>query len=267
LESVINQTYKNVEIILINDGSKENITPILNEYGSKIKYYYQENAGQGTSRNNGISFATGEYVISIDPDDIYVSDAIEKLLNYIKTKGYKWAHAYYTTFWDDDYSKTIKREPDFSGNVMPRIFFSCPIAMLCAMIERKILIENPQLRFHPKWKVAPDGYMWQNIAMYYPLGQLKEHIGMVRLRGANSSQLAKNQLLSRSQNIEMLKKCKSTFRSKFLYQYTLLMFYLCRISNNLIDKLHLNKKYAEYLAKVLYAFPYYNLRFIRLFYN
>ena len=62
IESVLNQTYPIHEIILVNDGSKEDMTEFLAKYGDKITYVYQENAGPAAARNNGIRRATGDYI-------------------------------------------------------------------------------------------------------------------------------------------------------------------------------------------------------------
>lgn len=84
LDSIISQTYKNLEIILIDDGSSDNSGKIADEYAKKdkrIKIKHQKNAGQSNARNNGLTIASGDYISFIDSDDIIKSNFIEKLLN------------------------------------------------------------------------------------------------------------------------------------------------------------------------------------------
>ena len=84
LDSILNQTYKNLEIILIDDGSTDNSGKIADDYAKKdprIKVIHQKNAGQSTARNAGIKKATGEYISFIDADDEIRPDFIEKLLH------------------------------------------------------------------------------------------------------------------------------------------------------------------------------------------
>lgn len=82
LDSIINQTYKNLEIILVDDGSPDNCGNICDEYAKndiRIKVIHKENGGLSSARNAGLDIATGEYISFIDSDDYVAKDFIEKL--------------------------------------------------------------------------------------------------------------------------------------------------------------------------------------------
>ena len=83
LESVINQTYKNLEIIVVNDGTKDRSADIAKEYAAKdsrIKVYDFKNGGLSVARNRGLEIATGEYISYLDSDDWIDTKMYETLL-------------------------------------------------------------------------------------------------------------------------------------------------------------------------------------------
>lgn len=87
LNSIINQTYKNIEIICIDDGSKDKSGEIIckmAENDSRIIYIYQENSGVSVARNNGLSRVSGEYVMFADGDDYMHYQAVEILVKCIE---------------------------------------------------------------------------------------------------------------------------------------------------------------------------------------
>ena len=90
LDSIVNQTLKDIEIICINDGSTDNSLSILENYAKKddrIKIHNQENGGLSVSRNHGIKLSQGEYIYFIDSDDYLELNALEELYNFSKAKN------------------------------------------------------------------------------------------------------------------------------------------------------------------------------------
>lgn len=87
IKSVINQTYKNLEIILVDDGSTDSSSKICDTYKEKdkrIKVVHQKNAGLSAARNSGMRIATSNYICFIDSDDYIENDMIEYLYNGMK---------------------------------------------------------------------------------------------------------------------------------------------------------------------------------------
>ena len=83
VDSIVNQTYKNLEIILVDDGSPDNCPQMCDEWAKKdnrIKVIHKENGGLANARNTGIDICTGDYVLFVDSDDYIESDMVEFLL-------------------------------------------------------------------------------------------------------------------------------------------------------------------------------------------
>ncbi len=92
IDSALAQTYDNIEILVINDGSNDNgaTEAIAKSYGDKIRYFSKENGGVATALNMGIENMRGEYFSWLSHDDVYESDKIKvniEFLNCIKNKN------------------------------------------------------------------------------------------------------------------------------------------------------------------------------------
>ncbi len=89
IDSIINQTYKNLEIILVDDGSPDNCPKICDDYQKKdnrIKVIHKQNGGLSDARNAGLEIATGDYIGFVDSDDYIAPDMYEKLLLLAESK-------------------------------------------------------------------------------------------------------------------------------------------------------------------------------------
>ena len=86
IDSVLNQTYENVELIIVNDGSQDGTRDILDKYASKhsnIQVIHTENGGVSRARNIGLKHASGDYIMFLDSDDTLTKDAIQIMYNEI----------------------------------------------------------------------------------------------------------------------------------------------------------------------------------------
>jgi glycosyltransferase involved in cell wall biosynthesis len=79
IDSVLNQTFKDFEILVVDDGSKDETREVLTEkYGTSIQYLYKENGGVSSARNFGIEKAKGKYIAFLDADDVWMPEKLEK---------------------------------------------------------------------------------------------------------------------------------------------------------------------------------------------
>lgn len=81
VESIFQQNYDPLEIIIVDDGSTDGTADLKNSFGKKVKYIYQENSGPAAARNKGISLANGEYIAFLDSDDLWPSGKLETQIN------------------------------------------------------------------------------------------------------------------------------------------------------------------------------------------
>jgi glycosyltransferase involved in cell wall biosynthesis len=82
IDSVLNQTYQNVETIVVDDGSTDNTYKALNPYLKWIHYTYQDNQGVATARNQGLQIASGEYIAFLDQDDVFLPNKLANQITY-----------------------------------------------------------------------------------------------------------------------------------------------------------------------------------------
>lgn len=120
IDSVISQTYLDWEMIIVDDGSKDNSAQIVREYAekdSRITLVQQENAGSAAARNNGIRRAEGQYIALLDADDLWHPDFLEKQIAFMKEKDAVCVFCSYRRI--DENSKEIMR-PTYAKPVVTK---------------------------------------------------------------------------------------------------------------------------------------------------
>ena len=150
LDSVINQTYKNIEILLIDDGSKDSSGKICDEYSKKdkrIKIFHKENGGLSSARNYGIEKATGEYLTFIDSDDTLEVDYIEYLYNLITKYDTDLSICPYTVIINEtkkyDFGKKYKEEVLNTEQALTRMLCEEGFTVsACAKLYKKELFDD-----------------------------------------------------------------------------------------------------------------------------
>lgn len=181
IDSVLKQSYYVDEIIVVNDGSKEDLSRLDLEYGSRVTVFNQPNQGAASARNNGIKKATGQYIFFLDSDDVWDSTKVEKQLNYMLDNGFSWSCTYYDTFGSGK-KKTIKQKL-FKGLCWKKLYNTCSIQTSTVAVKKEVLEKTS---FNETMKYGEDIFLWFKIANHYPLGVLKEALVHYRLRGSNA---------------------------------------------------------------------------------
>lgn len=152
LDSLVKQSLKEIEIIVVNDGTKDNSQKIIDKYvkkyPDKIKSYIKENGGQGSARNYGLKKTTGEYIGYVDSDDFVEKDMYKKLYNKAKENNYDIVVCGNYNVSEDYQNKNIDAFINNYNTDLENIFFG-KMAVWNKIYKRDILIKN-KLEFKEK---------------------------------------------------------------------------------------------------------------------
>ncbi|NSL52731.1 glycosyltransferase family 2 protein [Calidifontibacillus erzurumensis] len=144
LDSLINQTFQDFEVVIVDDGSVDRTAQVIEKYtntDSRFKYIYQKNAGVSSARNKGIEKAKGNYISFLDSDDYYDSTFLEKMYSKISEKK---ADVCYCSFYNvtakgKSPSITVFKEGDI---LIDYILENVKINTNCWLIKKKLLHLN-----------------------------------------------------------------------------------------------------------------------------
>ena len=175
LDSIMGQTYKNFECLLINDGSPDHSADICREYVSKdsrFRYFEKENGGVSSARNLGIEHSKGEYITFIDSDDWVDSDYLEALYTTLLEEGADITVSTYKQFNINDncfylhafqrgYEKKIFTGPELIDNLQLLSSFDHSYSSVCGKLVKSVRVEN--IRFNEETTLGEDMEFWYKL--------------------------------------------------------------------------------------------------------
>lgn len=106
IESVLAQTYSAAEIVIVDDGSKDNTCQVVQTYGNKVRYLYKENMGVSAARNRGVNQTTSDWIAFLDSDDYWCDQHLERISEAIKATA-QGAALYFSDTMRLDYEKRL----------------------------------------------------------------------------------------------------------------------------------------------------------------
>lgn len=257
IDSALNQTYRNLEVLVINDGSLENIDDISKEYDSSIKVINKRNAGPASARNLGIEESSGKYIAFLDSDDLWMPGKLLRQIGYMESMNYVWSQHSYEMFWEGSTKSRIIDTSVYFGNVYRDCFISFKIQTSCVVVLRSMLIEN-NIFFPLNKRYGEDGDFYRQIAKLYPIGCIEDVYSKFRIRGLNAGFRAKVQLYDKAATWKEIKIDKTILKS---LPYPVLFAYkvsnvFSKLINYLNRKIIKNELGIEIISKLVYAFPY-----------
>ena len=172
IDSALSQTYKNTEVIVVNDGSRDGgeTERIAKEYGDRIIYLSKENGGVSTALNMGIRAMKGEYFSWLSHDDVYTEDKIEKQVNALKDKKNRASLVMCAYSHIDKNSAPIGSKPRRAASEVQHLTWQQMLLSLfrtgpmsgCALLIPGAVFDKVGL-FDETLRFYQDGFMWFRI--------------------------------------------------------------------------------------------------------
>jgi glycosyltransferase involved in cell wall biosynthesis len=209
LESVFAQTYRDFEVIVVNDGSTDATEQRLVKYQGRINYVRQENQGQSASRHEGLTLAKGSLIAFLDADDAWLPRKLERQVGFSQVRPeYGIVTTDALSFRGEEVvTRSIKDWCDVpNGNVVEKLLFANWIVPSAAMV-RKECFEKVALYPSQPPEYGEDWLMWMQIAAYYPVYFIDEVLVRRRLHpGSVSSQGAEAWFSCLIRNLEIVRE-------------------------------------------------------------
>lgn len=185
VDSLVNQTKKELEFILINDGSTDNTEEIIKTYKDKrIKYYKNKNQGIGKTRNFGISKSTGKYIMFLDSDDYLSKNACQKMYEKILESNSDLVICDFYKVYDSGKTEEVKL-PNFSETSLkgkPSIINEINLAPWNKIYKRELIIKN-KIKFIENLKYEDAPFVIEALSKAKKISKLNESLNYYVIHG------------------------------------------------------------------------------------
>ena len=172
LQSLVNQTLEDIEILLVNDGSQDTSEVIAKQfaekYPNKIIYLEKENGGLSDARNYAIPYAKGQYIAFLDSDDYVETNMYEEMYNKAQKEDLDYIECDFLWEYPD---KTLESKGKQYSN-KKEMFIHTRVVAWNKLIKREI-VQNNHLEF-------PKGYRYEDVEFFYKLLPFIHHYGIVQ---------------------------------------------------------------------------------------
>lgn len=241
IDSILAQTYKDFEFIIINDGSTNNAEEVILSYSDeRIKYYKQENKGLPKSLNFGIETAQGEYIARMDSDDIALPNRLEKEINFLKE------NPEYSVV--GSLAKIIPRNEVVKLIEKPKLldfFYKCWIIHPTVMFRKEDFIKY-NLKYNEKFLVAQDYELWSRAVKVLKFYNIQDILLYYRIEGQGNATKRRNERIQNAINIQQNILNSLTYDKK--------------LQNLIIKEIHLkqkiNKDFKEQIFSIKNSFEF-----------
>jgi glycosyltransferase involved in cell wall biosynthesis len=184
VESVLSQTYTNIDLIVVDDGSTDDTRERLALFGDRVRYIYQENSGPSAARNTGIRAAKGEYIAFLDADDLFHPRKLEIQVRYLLD------HPDIALVAAENLTDQNRVFPDFPPNpfLADRISLESAVVKnrfgMCGVVVRRHCFNEVGL-FNEELRSTEDRDMWVRIIARFPVAKLRARLWWYRFHPAS----------------------------------------------------------------------------------
>jgi glycosyltransferase involved in cell wall biosynthesis len=197
IESIQKQTFENWEVIVVDDGSKDDTEEVVKAIGtsdSRIRYVYQNNAERSAARNNGASHAKGLYLLFLDSDDSFFPEHLQKLYELLEKNSFPVGMVFSNVTYLTDNGLVKPQLPTMQIGQEFEYVLLQPITPSRVCLHKDVFLD---FKFDPKIVIVEDMVLWVCIASKYPVFQLLDYTSIYRIHGGNSVDLSRNSYLDR----------------------------------------------------------------------
>lgn len=207
IDSILTQTFKNYEIIVVDDGSTDGTRIIIQQSYPSVRYFLQKNGGPAKARNVGIKEARGEYIAFLDADDFWLPTKLEKQIQYFNQHPEVSFIFTENSMFDEKgiVRHTLqKRDRLLKRDIVRSIFMSSYLATPTVIVRKTVFEEVGY--FEENLFAAEDDNMWMRIAMKFKVGLIDEPLTMVRINRGSLTHNMENIKRGVIGHLELLEK-------------------------------------------------------------
>lgn len=187
IESILNQTFTDFELLILNDNSTDSTQAIIESYqqkDSRIRVIVKDvNVGPANLRNEGFSLSKGEYIALMDADDIALPSRFEKQIHVLNTKPEVGVCGTWFTFFGEKKDKTVK-QPENHAKIKVSFLSSCSIGNPTVMLRKSVLGDY---RFENQFVPAEDYHLWSRMITTTDFYIIQESLLKYRQHDSNIS--------------------------------------------------------------------------------
>lgn len=194
IESILQQTYDNFELIIINDGSKDSSQEIINSYSDpRIRSFEQSNVGLAATLNKGINLAQGSWIARQDQDDVSFPERLAKQIHFMNAhSGYAMVGTAAQIWVDDTKSDRFHRHPCSDEELRAGLIFYNYFVHSSVMLDKAVVEKIGPYTTDTNRQPPEDYELWSRIARQYPVANLPEVLLAYREVGGSMSRDGEN---------------------------------------------------------------------------